>query len=98
MPTSLPTRSARAQRLSLPETARLLFLVARVRFLDLRLSGLYSPAERRGRDPHGPTLLRLIRRWLAVHESIGSLLPWVPEPPHVQEVRTLLETTFSRRV
>jgi hypothetical protein len=58
--------------------------------LDLRLAGLYSRAECRGREPHGPTLLRLVRRWLTIHEGIGALLPGIPEPPHVHEVRVVL--------
>lgn len=91
MPTELPTGTARpVRRLSLGQTVRFLFLVAQVRLLDLRLSALYSGAERRGREPHGPTLLRLVRRWLAVHERIGALLPGIPEPPHVQQVRVVL--------
>ncbi|MCJ2012654.1 hypothetical protein [Methylobacterium sp. J-076] len=90
MPTALPASPPRERRLSLPQTARLLFLVARVRLLDLRLAGLDSRAARRGQDPHGPTLLRLVRHWLAIHERIGALLPGVPEPPHVQEVRVVL--------
>ena len=90
MPTALPTSSPRERRLFLSQTARLLFLVARGRLLDLRLAGLYSRAARRGQDPHGPTLLRLVRRWLAIHERIGALLPGIPEPPHVHEVRVVL--------
>ncbi|MCJ2023117.1 hypothetical protein [Methylobacterium sp. J-067] len=91
MPTTLPITAARpVRRLSLGETVRFLFLVAEVRLLDLRLSALYGGAERRGREPHGPTLLRLVRRWLAVHERIGALLPGIPEPPHVQQVRVVL--------
>lgn len=92
MPTSLPATTAAQPvcRLSLGETARFLLLVAEVRFLDMRLSALYGGAERRGREPHGPTLLRLVRRWLAVHERIGALLPGIPEPPHVQQVRVVL--------
>ena len=88
MPTLLP--SPRGRRLSLTQTARFLFLVACVRLLDARLGALYLRAERRGREPHGPTLLRLVRRWLAIHEEIGAMLPGIPEPPHVREVRAVL--------
>ena len=90
MPTALPASPSQERRLSLSQIARLLFLVARARLLDLRLAGLYSWAARRGQDPHGPTLLRLVRRWLAIHERIGALLPGIPEPPHVHEVRVVL--------
>lgn len=92
MPTQLPasTRHADHRRLTLTETARFLFLVGQVRFLDMRLSAVYERAERRGCEPHGPTLLRLVRRWLTIHERITALLPGIPEPLHVQEVRVML--------
>jgi len=91
MPTTLPTSTVRpVRRLSLRETVRFLFLLAQIRLLNMRLFALYNGAERRGREPHGPTLLRLVRRWLAVHERIGALLPGTPEPPHVQQVRVVL--------
>ena len=44
MPTELPApaaRAAAARRLSWPDTARLLFLLARVGLLNLRLNALY---------------------------------------------------------
>ena len=97
MPTTLPTAAARpGRRLSLGETVRFLFLVAQVRLLDLRLSALYSGAERRGREPHGPTLLRLVRRWLAIHDRIAAMLPGVPEPQHVRQVRAVLGFLMER--
>lgn len=97
MPVSLPSRSPRAPRLSLFDSALFLILVARARLLDLRLAALYRRAERRGCDPHGPTLLRFVRRWLAIHDQIGALLPGIPEPSHVHEVRMILERTFTHR-
>ena len=88
MPTLLPP--PRGRQLSLTQTPRFLFLVARVRLLDARLAALYLRAERRDREPHGPTLLRLVRRWLAIHEEIGAMLPGIAEPLHVRQVRAVL--------
>lgn len=88
MPTLLP--STRGRRLSLTQTARFLFLVARVRLLDARLAALYLRAERRDREAHGPTLPRLVRLWLAIKEEISAMLPGLPEPPHVRQFRAVL--------
>ena len=90
MPTLLPSRRHDDRRLTFSQTVAFLVLIARIRILDMRLSAVYRRAEWRGREPHGPTLLRLVRRWLAIHERIGALLPGLPEPPHVQEVRVVL--------
>jgi hypothetical protein len=90
MPTALPSRRHDGRRLTFPQTVVFLTLIVRVRVLDMRLSALYARAERRGGEPHGPTLLRLVRRWLVIHERIGVLLPGIPEPPHVREVRAVL--------
>jgi hypothetical protein len=97
MPTALPTRRHDDRRLTFSQTVVFLTLIARIRVLDMRLSALYERAERRGREPHGPTLLRLVRRWLATHERIAALLPGIPEPPHVQEVRVVLGHLTKRR-
>ena len=91
MPTLLPSQRHDDRRLTLSQTAVFLVLILRVRVLDMRLSAVYRRAECRGREPHGPTLLRLVRRWLTIHEQIAALLPGIPEPPHVQEVRVVLQ-------
>jgi len=96
MPTALPSRRHDDRRLTISQTAMFLALIVRVRILDVRLSAVYRRAERRGQEPHGPTLLRLVRRWLAIHEQIGTLLPGIPEPPHVQEVPSLLDTITTK--
>ena len=62
MPTALPSRRHDDPRLTLSQTVVFLVLIARVRILNMRLSALYERSERRGREPHGPTLLRLVRR------------------------------------
>ena len=90
MPTALPFRRHDDRRLTFAQTVVFLVLIVRVRVLDMHLSALYARAERRGREPHGPTLLRLVRRWLTIHERIGALLPGIPEPPHVRDVRAAL--------
>lgn len=86
MPTQLPTRPTDDRRLSLPDSARFLFLVARVRLLDARLHVLVAWGWGLGDD----RLLRLMRRWLSYHDAIGALLPGIPEPQHVKEVRAIL--------
>ena len=93
MPTALPSRRHDDRRLTLLQTVAFLALIARARILDMRLSALYERAERRGQEPHGPTLLRLVRRWLTIHERIGALLPGIPEPPHVEQVRAVLQAS-----
>jgi hypothetical protein len=97
MPTLLPSRRHDDRRLTFSQTVMFLVLIARIRILDMRLAALYERAERRGQEPHGPTLLRLVRRWLTIHERIAALLPGIPEPPHVQEVRDLFLTMTSKR-
>jgi hypothetical protein len=99
MPTQLPANPRRhdSRRLTFSQTGVFLILIMRIRVLDMRLSVLYARAERRGGEPHGPTLLRLVRRWLAIHERIAALLPGIPEPPHVQEVRGIFETQAVKR-
>ena len=99
MPTQLPVSPRRHDDrcLTFSQTVAFLILIARVRILDMRLSALYERAERRRQEPHGPTLLRLIRRWLAIHERIAGLLPGIPEPPHVQEVRNLFQAMKSKQ-
>lgn len=93
MPTLLPSRPAPVRRLSWPETIRFLTLVARVRWLDMRAHALVD----RGAGFSDDRLLHLMRKWLALHEAIGALLPGIPEPEHVGEVRTILTPKEVRR-
>lgn len=86
MPTLLPSRPLSEPRLSLHKTIRFLILVASVRFLDLRMHRVV----RQGSGYSDDRLLRLMRRWLATHEAIAALLPGIPEPQHVREVRAIL--------
>ena len=94
MPTALPYRISQARRLSRLDFARLLILVARVRLLDLRMHAVV----RRGSGFADDRLLRLMRRWLALHEAIGALLPATPEPQHVAEVRAILLAASGLRI
>ncbi|MDP4026975.1 hypothetical protein Q8W71_30765 [Methylobacterium sp. NEAU 140] len=92
MPTEIPetaARAAAARRLSWPDTARLLFLLARMRWFDRRLTALHRRVEREGGDIIGPAFLILARRWLATHEAIEKLLG-CPVPRHVAQVRAIL--------
>ena len=93
MPTQLPTRPMVEPRLSLPETARFLILVARVRLLDVQMHRIV----RQGSGFSDDRLLRLMRRWLVTHERIGALLPGIPEPEHVREVRAILQGSTRHR-
>ena len=93
MPTALPTRPAAEPRLSWPQTARFLVLVARVRWLDKRAHALVG----RGAGFSDDQLLRLMRKWLACHEAIAALLPDTPEPEHVREVRAILRLSHDVR-
>lgn len=43
-----------------------------------------------GLDAAGSALLLAARRWLDAGEPIGALLPGIPEPAHVGEVRAIL--------
>lgn len=93
MPTALPPRpgvAAAAQRLSWPDTARLLILLARVRWLNRRLKVARRRVVRDGLNVAGPTLIITAQRWLAVHETIAALLG-IPEPPEVMRVRATLQ-------
>lgn len=98
-PTDLPTAPRRHddRHLTFSQTAVFLTLIVRIRILDMRLSAVYVRAEREGREPHGPILLHLVRRWLAIHERVAVLLPGIPEPPHVQEVRCIFEILVTKR-
>ncbi|MCJ2136694.1 hypothetical protein MKK69_22030 [Methylobacterium sp. J-026] len=86
MPTALPIRPVSERRLSWRQTVRFLALVARVRWLDMRAHAIVG----RGAGFSDDRLLRLMRKWLACHEAIAALLPGVPEPEHVREVRAIL--------
>jgi hypothetical protein len=89
MPVSLPTRSPRAQRLSLPETIRFFVLLARSRWLLRRLNAAHERVSRLGDDAVGDALLLAARSWLACHEEIEPLLG-LPPPPPVAQVRAVL--------
>ena len=92
MPTALPIRSRHAaavQRLSWPNTARFLILLARVRWLNQRLEAGHRRVARYGLNVGGPDLIAAARRWLAVHEAIAVLLG-VPELPEAAKVRASL--------
>lgn len=93
MPTALPPRpgvAAAAQHLSWPDTARLLILLARVRWLNQQLKVARRRVVRDGLDVAGTALIITARRWLAVHETIAALLG-TPEPPEVLRVRATLQ-------
>ncbi|UIN35124.1 hypothetical protein [Methylobacterium oryzae] len=92
MPTILPDRSkaaAAAQRLSWPDTARLLIMLVRVRWLNRELEGARRRVAGYGLDAAGPNLVVIARRWLKAHEAIAALLG-IPEPPEVEKVRATL--------
>ena len=92
MPTVLPDRpkaAAAAQRLSWPDTVRLLILLARVRWLNRRLDTARRQVAHHGLDVAGPDLVIVARRWLMMHEAIATLLR-IPEPPEVAKVRATL--------
>ena len=46
--------------------------------------------KRDGIDAAGPALLLTARRWLAIHEAIGSLLG-TPGPPEVSHIRAMVQ-------
>jgi hypothetical protein len=92
MPTILPNRpqaAAAAQHLSWPDTARLLIMLVRVRWLNRKLQGARRHVARYGLDAAGPNLVVIARRWLKAHEAIAALLD-IPEPPEVEKVRATL--------
>lgn len=99
MPTQLPAEHRRhgSRRLTFSQTAVFLVLIVRLRILDMCLSAFYGRADWRGREPHGPTLLGLVRRWLAIHERIAALLLGILVPPHIQEVRDIFEMFAAER-
>ncbi|MCJ2124779.1 hypothetical protein [Methylobacterium sp. J-077] len=92
MPTLLPNHPARLRVLPWPTVGRLVFLVARIRWLDMRAHALVG----RGAGLADDRLLRLMRKWLACHEAVAGLLPGIPEPKHVAEVRAILMGTGHR--
>ena len=98
MPTALPSRIEAAtavRRLSWGDTARFLILMARLRWLNLRLEAARRRVNRLGLDAAGLGLLLTARRWLATHEAIAGLLR-IPEPPHVRQVRATLQRSRPR--
>lgn len=93
MPTVLPYRPSTDRHLSLPDTARFLILVGRVRLLDARMHRVV----RRGAGFSDDRLLHLMRRWLALHERIAAMLPRILEPKHVREMRVILRLSDDAR-
>lgn len=93
MPTTVRESFRRSSPPPWREVARLYVLLARVRWIDARLNFLY----RGGQSPQGEKLLRLMEEWLALHERISDLLPGIPEPPHVQEIRGIFELIAAKR-
>lgn len=92
MPTTLPSRpntAALAQRLSWPDTARLLILLLRLQWLNRQLEGARRRVARQGLDVAGVDLVFIARRWLETHEAVHALLR-TPEPPEVAKVRATL--------
>ena len=99
MPTALPTRTetaTAAQRLSWPDTARFLILLARVRWLNRRLEAAHRRVKRYGLDVAGLDLVITARRWLDTHEAIADLLG-LPESLEAAKVRATLQTSSRRR-
>ena len=99
MPTALPTRTeiaAAAQRLSWPDTARFLILLARVRWLNRRLEAAHRRVERYGLDVAGLDLVITARRWLDAQEAVSDLLR-LPAPPEAAKVRATLQAPSRRR-
>lgn len=94
MPTALPTSPRPVRRLSLRETVRFFYLLARTRWLLRRLEAAHERVRRLGDDAAGDELLRAAHRWLHCHEEIGKLLG-LPPPPHVAEVQTALSFTAA---
>jgi hypothetical protein len=86
MPTTLPNRPATEPDLPWLNVGRLAILVARVRLIDLRLHVLVWWGAGFADD----SVLRLMRRWLKLHDAIAILLPALPEPEHVAQVRVVL--------
>lgn len=89
----MPTTIRRSSPPPWSEVARLYVLLAQVRWIDARLNFLY----RGGRSPQGENLLRLMRRWLALHEAAAVILGR-SLPPHVEQVRALLSAPSGSRV
>lgn len=91
----MPTTVRESVRRSPPppwgEVARLFLLLAQVRLIDAQLNFLY----RGGRSPQGEKLLRLMRRWLVLHEAFAVIVRR-PPPPHVEQVRAILRVASQR--
>ncbi|MCJ2136046.1 hypothetical protein MKK69_18655 [Methylobacterium sp. J-026] len=99
MPTVIPTHpeiAAAAQPLSWPDMARVLILLACVRWLNRRLQAVNRRVVRYGFDIAGTDLALTMQRWLACHEAIGALLGR-PEPSHVAQVRATLQKGAERK-
>lgn len=94
MPTEIPGRADRriyrpGRVLTWPQTVRFFWLFAQASILDARLHRAGRRARLASSDETGDELLRLARRWLAVHAAIGALLE-AEEPEAVAQVRIVL--------
>ena len=77
------------ERLSWADTARLMILLQRVRWLRRRIQAANLQVDRYGFDVAGTKLALTMLRWLACHDAISALLG-CPEPPCVAQVRATL--------
>ncbi len=95
MPTLLPIREPQARVLSWPETVRFFVLLARVRWLDWRLHAA-------GRRTRATAATRpVIGSWPSPGAGWRSTphqhLLDIPEPPHVQIARGMLQPPLAAR-
>ncbi len=90
MPIALPTRPASDRRLSFPANHAVLRPPRPRALAGHALGRCAPPVDRFGLDAAGDDLLRIARQWLDTHQRIGALLPGMPEPPHVAQVRVTL--------
>ena len=99
MPTTLPAASPAPRpipRLSLRQTVRFFYLLARSRWLLRRLNAAHDRIEHDKGDAASKALFAAARCWLDCHEEIGGLLG-LPPPPHVEQMRAVLRFTEPRR-
>lgn len=99
MPTTLPAASPAPRpvpRLSLCQTVRFFYLLARSRWLLRRLNAAHDRIEHDKSDAASQALFAAAHRWLDCHEEIGGLLGRQP-PPHVAQMRAVLRFTEPRR-
>ena len=78
------------------DTAWLMILLQRVRWLNWRMEAANRHVDRHGFDVAGTKLALTMLRWLACHEAISALLDR-PEPPSVAQVRATLQKASLRK-